>query len=260
MNRTDASHFLVKTSILDRLPKIIAMVQLTSALVDQLRLISKSHDDAIKNWAIGHDLVTAEAQLVKSCHAFHQICLYHFNDSTHDASTSKTFRNAIALSVDVKANVMDCYGRAFLLHGIVSSWDTKLGGGIETESVTLIAAIMFYNIGLLYHMGLESLDQDRIRNLDAWAVRQYYEKANTLLGRYMEQTHEPLWTLQAAIWHNLADSYRLRIANHASSWVYFEQLDAIRGWVGDKSDRMFFDRALTIARMQQNSCQSATAA
>lgn len=243
-----------------------SMVLLTGALVHQLRLISKSHDDAIKSWVITNDAVATESHLAKALHGFHQTCRKHLQTSLSTESSSKRYRRVIPLSVDVKRNIMDCYGRAFLLHGIVESWSTSGGTDSEnsaliaSESVTLIAAIMFYNIGLFYHMRLQDISQDSIQNLDSWAVRQYYEKANDLLGRYMEQTRETLWTMQAAIWHNLADSYRLRIANNRASWVYFEQLDAIRGWVVDKSDRVFFERALTIARMQQNACHSATAA
>lgn len=233
------------------------MTFITGPVVQRIVMATQLHDRAIKNWAITMDVHRTESQLIQSLEQFHNACQKHLQDAPIVNSCSR-FRGTLALSVDVKPTVMDCYGRAFLLNTTYVDGESTL----DTDNITLMAAIMFYNVGLLYHIRLQDgvPSSPTARDLDCWAVRQYYEKANTSLGRYMDSTREPLWTLQAAIWHNLADSYRLRIGNDPVSWVYFELLESIHGWMGDKSDRIFFERAIAIARMQQFACMSATAA
>jgi hypothetical protein len=60
----------------------------------------------------------------------------------------------------------------------------------------------------------------------------------------MEATHEPVWTLQAALWHNLADTYRSRMGNDPVAAIYFVQLDSIRCRVEHQSDRVFLPARL----------------
>jgi hypothetical protein len=286
---------------------------LTGHVVERIRSATKSHDEAIHNWAISTRTDrNIEAQLIQSLYDFHKACCgtrSPHDDQQHDgvngllprdgaphlvgaASGQRLRRTSLTLSVDVQPaqRAMDCYSRAFLLSTIDMDPRGKaaavVSGGVggslsstmESENLTLMAAIMFYNIGLFYHIRLQDMlvvpitsspqrqqrqqlcPGTRVADLDCWAVRQYYEKANGLLATYLNDTREPLWTFQAAVWHNLADSYRYRIGNDPVAWIYFEQLESIRGWVDDKSDRLFFERAIAMARMQRNACLSATAA
>jgi hypothetical protein len=250
------------------------MAIISGHIVERIRSATKSHDLAIHNWAISTRANrTTEAQLIKSLHEFHTACCHgphHLQDAPVVAASCSSERSSfrrnstsMTLSVDVQPQkAMDCYSRAFLLSTI--AMDVEGDGTMDSDSITLLAAIMFYNVGLFYHIQLQAVivppSQCARADLECWAVRQYYEKSNGLLSRYLESTREPLWTLQAALWHNLADSYRYRIGNDPVAWIYFEQLESIRGWVDDKSDRLFFERAIAIARMQQSACLSATAA
>jgi hypothetical protein len=308
------------------------------SIIDRLRAATKSHDEAIQNWAaivgktsiIGSpdadhdschsifrmhptcpDTSTTESRLVESLHEFYNACQKQLqNDAVppivlignvagHKRRPRRCLprRNGmtrvgaavepIAVNVKPHQQAMDCYGNAFLVQtmsiGHYDGDDDEDDDSTSSSSfvvlnrpkITLMAAIMFYNVGLFYHIRLlreeeEVQHRPRPTNIvvhqggdSGWrTVRRYYDKANALLGRYMELTRgAPLWmTLQAALWHNLADSYRYRIGNDPVSWIYFTQLDSIKSWVEEDADRVFFDRAVAIARMQQDNCVSATAA
>jgi hypothetical protein len=105
-------------------------------------------------------------------------------------------------------------------------------------------------------------------------VRRCYRQANVLLGRFIETARQGrLWTIQAAIWHNIADSVLIdattttttscctskkadavTVASHYDRevvWVNMTQLEAVVGWVDDAEDRAFFRHVISLVSQAQ---------
>lgn len=163
----------------------------------------------------------------------------------------------LPVDIDTKAVALS-FNRAYLLKASV------IGHNDSLESVFIAAAIVFYNVALFFHHhNAISFDKEG-HQFEALChehsfVAKYYGAADRLLKMYMARTRCPLWTLQAAIWYNIADCTRLQ-AIAPTSCRYFDQLETILKFVTDPGDQDFFKRALSVARMQMSLCYCAVVA
>jgi hypothetical protein len=215
--------------------------------------VIRLNNEAIKNW-LALDHVTAECLQGQSLTLLHKLCqnmarrhrhhgkkqkLQNRNNSIKPGQSSvkpSSIRNSkvtlpsppvVAATLQLQrayggsssGGIGRPYQKAFLLNPTLVK-----SGSFDQESIQLIAAAIFYNAGLFYHLGSgvgptigTSTTTSGGRLLPpppfldptfrSQLVRRYYRRADTLLGRFMDTTRQPrLWTFQAAIWHNLADN------------------------------------------------------
>jgi hypothetical protein len=272
------------------------------------------NDLAIEQW-IRHDLVGTEQNLAKALNCLHALCRTKLNAtaSRHDrkkpssssSRTSAAVKTAVAapppdhsgsqltflgitpVSVGVESSpprTMDVFSRAFLFNTTgrtYNSWITM------DDSLDVIAAVLFYNAALFYHLqpgegeeeegdaahqrggAVTTIKTNTLSNRDRYGfVVRYYEKADRLLSRYLECHRRPLWLLQAALWHNIGKCYQQRAicdCPHVASYVYLDQVKAIINWIEDPLDQAFFkcagiDGAMQQLAQQERQCSSARAA
>jgi hypothetical protein len=196
-----------------------------------------------------------------------------------DTAAQDPFIVPLPVDIDTKC-VNVCFNKAFLLKASVTS-----GGGRTTadqmESVFIAAAVVLYNVALFFQHQHNSiaepspsphhLQQRQQQDQPAAAaalpspfhesyVEKYYRVADKVLSEYMKFTRRPLWTLQAAIWYNLADSTRFQQAVTPASCRYFGQLETIMELLPDPDDLMFFKHHIAVARMQMAHCYCAVVA
>jgi hypothetical protein len=215
--------------------------------------VVRLNNEAIKNW-LALDHVTAECLQGQSLTLLHKLCQSLARRHRHHGKKQLTNRNSIktgqlsakpssiriskvtlpsppVVAATLQLQRSSCggsfsggigrpYQKAFLLNPTLVK-----SGSFDQESIHLIAAVIFYNAGLFYHLGSgvgptigltttttaggcllpppPYLDPTFRSQL----VRRYYRQADALLGRFMDTTRQArLWTFQAAIWHNLADN------------------------------------------------------
>lgn len=200
-----------------------------------------------------------------------------------DTAAQDPFIVPLPVDIDTKS-VNVCFDKAFLLKASVTG-----GGGRTTadqiESVFIAAAVVLYNVALFFqhhpnHIAEPSQSphhlqqQQRKRQqqdqpagaaalssaINESYVEKYYRVADKVLSEYMKFTRRPIWTLQAAIWYNLADSTRCQQAVTPASCRYFGQLETILELLPDPDDMVFFKHAIAVARMQMSHCYCAVVA
>jgi hypothetical protein len=226
--------------------------------------IAGLNDDAVYKWAlVPEDIAAVESLLVKALDRVGALSRELLRAQTcksvelhKQPSSSSSSLPVLPLTVDIHdvSSGSVTYDKAFLLKASIPSDPSTI-----VDAVSLAAAVVFYNLALFIHHQTTLQVTENRQSLGANIVFQYYEVANDILGKYLERTRRPVWTLQAAIWYNLADCSRFRSSNPASC-VYFGQLEAIVGYLMDKDDRVFFERAIVMARMQMRQCFCATVA
>jgi hypothetical protein len=251
--------------------------------------IVRLNDEAIKHWTV-LDFERTECLFAQTLTLLHTLCqslAQHQPGQSAQTSSPPTSINCraptrtnsftIDNSFTTKSNVpipnlqpessSRPYAKAFLLWPLINGSDHHRGSALH-----LIAAVVFYNTGLFYHMGGASRYCRLMKpHFCHQLVRRYYRQADVLLGRFMDTTRQQgrlLWTVQAAIWHNLSmnsvvvgtktSAAAANAAYHREIvWVNMSQLDAFVGWVEDAEDRTFFLQSIQLANaaMQQNSCR-----
>jgi hypothetical protein len=265
-----------------------------------LSRILRLNDLAIEQW-IRHALVGTEDNLTKALNCLHTLCrakLYatagrhdRMKPSSpssrppDDSGSQLTFLGMTAVSVGVESSspkTMDVFSRAFLFN---TTSRTNNSWIIMDDSLDVIAAILFYNAALFYHLqqgegeerdaahqrggAVTTRSTTTLSNRDRYGfVVRYYEKADRLLSRYLECHRRPLWLFQAALWHNIGKCYQQRAicdCPHLASYVYLDQVKAIVNWIEDPLDRAFFkcagvDGAMQQLAQQERQCSSARAA
>jgi hypothetical protein len=241
------------------------MEQLESSTRTLVMDIARLNDEAIYKWVI----LPGESSMVEALLAE---ALDRVNTLSKDLLTWPAYKQStdgrktpisslsssfvLPLTVDIDARTSTVsFNKAFLLKAtIVSDRCSSI-----LDSLSIVAAVVFYNTALFFHHRVALQTTDERQSLAANMVMQYYEVANDILGKYMDRIRRPLWTLQAAVWYNLADCARFHAITPASC-VYFGQLEAIVGYLADRDDRIFFERAVAMARMQVQQCFCATVA
>jgi hypothetical protein len=227
--------------------------------------IAQLNDEAIFKWVLtpGGSLAHVESLLTEALDRINALSrdllarkTYYAADDWKTPSSSSSSSFVLPLSVDIDARTTTVsYDKAFLLKSTVQCGHSST----IQDSVSLVAAVVFYNIALFFHHRVALQATDDQQSLGTSMVMQYYEVANDILGQYIDRTRRPLWALQAALWYNLAECARFHTIT-PSSCVYFGQLEAIVGYLVDKDDRVFFERAVVMARMQMEQCFCATVA
>jgi hypothetical protein len=267
---------------------------------DMVRMMSdivRWNDEAIKNWTV-LDLERTECLFAQTLTLLHTLCQNlappplppgQQSDSTSSsppptsinrAPTTRTksfiiIDNSFHNNFTAKSNVpipnlqptessagTRPYAKAFLLSPLINGVDHDRE---ESATIHLIAAIVFYNTGLFYHLGGASRRYGRCMMDHHFChhqlVRRYYRQADALLGRFMDTTRQGrrlLWTVQAAIWHNLSMNSAVVVGTKKNTnaaaayhreivWVNMSQLDAYVGWVEDAEDRTFFLQSIQMA-------------
>jgi hypothetical protein len=202
--------------------------------------------------------------------------------SALDTAAQDPFIVPLPVDIDTKC-VNVCFNKAFLLKASVTSGGGRNTTADQMESVFIAAAVVLYNVALFFqhqHNGIaepsqspyhlqqrQRIQQDQSAAAAALAsefnesyVEKYYRVADKVLSEYMKVTHRPLWTLQAAIWYNLADSTRFQQAVTPASCRYFGQLETIMELLPDPDDLLFFKHHIAVARMQMAHCYCAVVA
>lgn len=212
---------------------------------DRLLEIVRTNDLALHYWSI-LDYQNAENLLSQSL----TLLLKHCRDTPLN-QTNHWKRGAATTTMVAKVNVGNSdrtetigstrpYEQAFLLYPMESC--------VKRGPVELIAAVVFFNIGLFYHLqvGCGSVSHPD-QALRYHLIQKYYGKADVLLGRFMDASRVSLWTFQAAIWHNLTE-IEIGQSQFRDTDVYMSQLEAFVGWVDDIDDRRFFAQSICRAR------------
>jgi hypothetical protein len=211
-----------------------------------LNRILRLNDLAIEQW-VRNDLVGTEQHLARALNCLHELCHAKLcADGKPSSSSAKNIKTPLhddtslllctTVTVVGESSPLDVFSRAFMLNSKACRW--------TLDSLDVIAAVLFYHAALFYHLHEEGpvvlSDKDRY----GFVVR-YYEKADRLLGRYLDTTKRPLWLLQAAIWHNIGKCYQHRAIcdSPLASYVYSEQVMTIVDWIEDPMDRAFFKNA-----------------
>jgi hypothetical protein len=232
--------------------------------------IARLNDEAIYKWVLmpGGSLVLVESLLTEALDRINALSrdllarqTYYSADgrktpsSSSSSSSSSSFVLPLSVDIDARTTTVS-YDKAFLLKATV-----QCGHSSSTiqDTVSLVAAVVFYNIALFFHHQVALQATDDQQSLGTSMVMRYYEVANDILGKYLDRTRRPLWAFQAALWYNLAECARFHTIT-PSSCVYFGQLETIVGYLVDKDDRVFFARAVAMARMQMEQCFCATVA
>jgi hypothetical protein len=223
--------------------------------------IVQLNDEAVTNWK-AMDYEKAECLLFHALTMLHSLCKIRAHSQPKESRNGKTNigttqARCYIQTYDTKVNVRSpsplpgssrIYQKAFSLFPMIQHFDQ--------ESLHLIAVVVFYNAGLFYQLAGSRLVEPRFR---CQLIQRYYHRADTLLGHFMDTTRQSLWTLQAAIWHNLAISAveTFQSYNSETVWVNMSQLDSIVGWVEDAGDRRFFHQSIQLAHQKQNAPQGA---
>jgi hypothetical protein len=197
-----------------------------------------------------------------------------------DTAAQDPFIVPLPVDIDTKC-VNVCFNKAFLLKASVTSGQGRTTTADQMESVFIAAAVVLYNVALFFqhqHNGIaepsqsphhlqqrQQQDQPKAAATPSCSfnesyVEKYYRVADKVLSEYMKFTRRPLWTLQAAIWYNLADSTRLQQAVTPASCRYFGQLETIMELLPDPDDLLFFKHHIAVARMQMAHCYCAVVA
>ena len=157
--------------------------------------VARTNDEAIFHWATSsRSNQHTEVQLVSNVDKIQQLsCLimqtlpppHHPNG----CSTRPSFVLPLAVRIDAPEGVSLTFNKAFLLKTMI------LGDASITDSLSIAAAVVFYNTALFFQMkegaccGVSTISH----------VMRYYELSNGILGPYMERTRRPVWSLQAAV-------------------------------------------------------------
>lgn len=217
--------------------------------------VARTNDEAIFHWATSSSSSQhTEVHLIKTLDTIQQLSSFIMQKlpphHQNECSMRPSFVLPLTVRIDSPEAVSLTFNKAFLLKA------TILGDASITDSLSIAAAVVFYNIALFFQMkeavcGVSTISQ----------VMRYYELSNGILGQYIERTRRPVWSLQAAVLHNLdyTRTDQSMVPNNAST-VYFEQLQAIVGYITDGEDMMFFKRAVAVAQMQLQQCCCATMA
>jgi hypothetical protein len=267
--------------------------------------IVRWNDEAVMNW-LANDHETAECLFSHAVTLLHRLChrlvqdhpqqqQYHQPRKQRISTAENAYHQQAFSCFITKANVAmpnllsaddssigRPYQKAFLLVAMIQG----LKNCDQKHMIHLIVAVVFYNTGLFYHLGgtprrcqlamMRGGDDPLFRGQ---MVRRCYRQANVVLGRFMETTRQGrLWTIQAAIWHNIADSVLIdavtttttttfttscgaskkaaavAVASHYDRevvWVNMTQLEAVVGWVEDAEDRAFFRHVITLVSQAQ---------
>jgi hypothetical protein len=235
-------------------PRTITMSSL-SALVDaaedNINRVAELNDLAIEHW-MKQDLVTTEQVFTNALNRLHALChdtgigtLIQVPELS-DGSMMMTLCTPIKLGN--REHPADIYDRVFLLnHKNKYKW--KIG------SVKVVAAALCYHVALFHQLRIQRNGDlggtGRLPREEHRFVVRYYEKANALLGRYMEATRSPLWLFQTALWHNIGLCYQpIALSDSCAVYVYLENIKSVVNWI-ETEDRSFFKGAILFAELQQ---------
>lgn len=189
--------------------------------------------------ALFHQAALRANEISRSLLRSGKIHPHHTVDPT-DLPKKRT--NHVPRSVLVHTNAETLTFRKAFLIG-----DTILNDESSLDSATIAFAVVFYNMGLFFHHQLEAKAK-----IDPKITTEYYLAANRLLTNYMDRTRRPLWSLQAAIWHNVSECCAQYHQCPRVNNVYFGQLETIIGYVMDSEERSFFQTAVLAVRLQPN--------
>jgi hypothetical protein len=210
---------------------------------ERLNRIAKLNDLGIEHW-MKNDLDKAEQFFARALRCLRSLghddkVAAHIPERRDDRTTLRT-----TIKIGKQEHPAGIYDRVFLLTNKSIKW--SLG------SVKIVAAAVFYHVALFHHLRIQRGGGDSQLQSDGYRfVVRFYEKANHLLGRYMETTRSPLWLFQAALWHNVGLCYKQKsISDPCAVYVYFEQMKSIVNWI-ETQDRSFFKSAIMVAELQQ---------
>jgi hypothetical protein len=224
---------------------------LVDAAEDNINRVAELNDIAIEHW-MKKDLVTTEQIFKNALNRLHALChdtgigtLIQVPELS-DGSMMMTLCTPIKLGN--REHPADIYDRVFLLNH-KNKYNWTIG------SVQVVAAALCYHVALFHQLRIQrNGDQGgtgRLPREEHRFVVRYYEKANALLGRYMDATRSPLWLFQTALWHNIGLCYQpIALSDSCAVYVYLENIKSVVNWI-ETEDRSFFKGAILFAELQQ---------